>query len=117
VMNADGSNQQRISFGGGQYATPEWSPRGNLIAFTRIGGGAFRVGVMNPSGGGERLLTNSWQDEAPTWSPNGRVIQFFRTQQGSSRASVMQVDVTGAKERKIATPGDGSDPSWGPILP
>jgi TolB protein len=117
VMNADGSNQQRISFGDGQYATPEWSPRGNLIAFTRIGGGAFRIGVMNPSGGGERLLTNSWQDEAPTWAPNGRVIQFFRTQQGSAKASVMQVDVTGAKERKIATPGDGSDPSWGPILP
>jgi TolB protein len=117
VMNADGTNQQRVSFGGGQYATPEWSPRGNLIAFTRIGGGAFRIGVMNPTGGGERLLTNSWQDEAPTWSPNGRVIQFFRTQQGSSRANVMQVDVTGAKERKIATPGDGSDPAWGPILP
>jgi TolB protein len=117
VMNADGSDQQRITFGGGSYATPEWSPRGNLIAFTKIGGGAFRVGVMNPSGGGERLLTNSWQDEAPTWAPNGRVIQFFRTAQGSSRATVMQVDVTGAKERKIPTQGDGSDPSWGPLLP
>ena len=36
VMNADGSNQHRISFGGGRYATPVWSPRGDLIAFTRI---------------------------------------------------------------------------------
>ncbi|MFM5913894.1 MAG: Tol-Pal system beta propeller repeat protein TolB [Chakrabartia godavariana] len=117
VMNADGSGQQRISFGGGTYATPEWSPRGNLIAFTRIGGGAFRIGVMSPSGNGEKLLTNSWQDEAPTWSPNGRVIQFFRTVQGSGKTSVMQVDVTGAKERKIDTPVDGSDPAWGPILP
>ena len=97
-----------------------WSltgPRGNLVAFTRIGGGAFRIGVMSPSGNGEKLLTNSWQDEAPTWSPNGRVIQFFRTVQGSGKTSVMQVDVTGAKERKIDTPVDGSDPAWGPILP
>src|SRR3546814_2040299 len=39
VMNIDGSNQQRISFGGGRAATPEWSPRGDLIAFTRMGGG------------------------------------------------------------------------------
>ena len=62
VMNADGSNQQRISFGGGRYATPSWSPRGDLIAFTRIGGG-FRIGVMSPSGGGEKLLTNGWSDE------------------------------------------------------
>ena len=116
-MNADGSDQQRISFGGGSYATPEWSPRGNLIAFTKITGGAFRIGVMSPAGNGEKLLTDSWQDESPTWSPNGRVIQFFRTQQGSGKASVMQVDVTGAKERRIETPVDGSDPAWGPILP
>lgn len=117
VMNADGTGQQRISFGGGNYATPEWSPRGNLVAFTKIGGGSFRIGVMSPSGGGEKLLTNSWQDEAPTWSPNGRVIQFFRTYQGSGKTSVMQVDVTGAKERRIETPVDGSDPAWGPLLP
>jgi len=117
VMNADGSNQHRISFGGGRYATPEWSPRGDLIAFTRIAGN-FRIGVMSPDGAGERLLTDSWQDEAPTWSPNGRVIQFFRTSQGRSGASsVWQVDLTGTHERRIPTPLDGSDPAWGPILP
>ena len=83
VMNADGSDQQRISFGGGRHATPEWSPRGDLIAFTKIAGN-FRIGIMTPSGGSEKLLTDSWQDEAPSWSPNGRVLQFFRTAQGST---------------------------------
>lgn len=117
VMDSDGSNQRRISFGGGGYATPEWSPRGDLIAFTRIAGN-FRVGVMSPDGSGERLLTNSWQDEAPSWSPNGRVLQFFRTSQGrGGRSSVWQVDLTGRNERRIPTPLDGSDPAWGPILP
>jgi TolB protein len=117
VMNADGTNPRRISFGGGGYATPEWSPRGDLIAFTRIAGN-FRVGVMSPDGGGERLLTDSWQDEAPSWSPNGRVLQFFRTSQGrSGKSSVWQVDLTGRNERRIPTPLDGSDPAWGPILP
>ncbi len=116
VMNVDGSSQERISFGEGQHATPEWSPKGDLIAFTKIGGGAFRVGVMTPGGQSERVLTNAWQDEAPTWSPNGRVIQFFRTTQGTGQTSVWQVDVTGAKQRKIKTPEDASDPSWGAIL-
>jgi TolB protein len=116
VMNADGSNQRRISFGQGRYATPEWSPRADLIAFTRIAGD-FRVGTMRPDGSGERLLTDSWQDEAPTWAPNGRVIQFFRTAKGSGKTSIWQVDLTGANERKLSTPGDGSDPSWGPVLP
>jgi TolB protein len=118
TMNIDGSNQQRISFGGGRYATPEWSPRGDLIAFTKMGGGEFRVGVMTPTGGGERLLTNSWQDEAPTWSPNGRVIQFFRTSPGrEGKSTLWQVDLTGVNLRRLPTPQDGSDPSWGPILP
>ena len=116
VMNADGSDQQRISFGGGRYATPEWSPRGDLIAFTRVSGN-FRIGVMTPSGGSERLLTETWQDEAPSWSPNGRVIQFFRTAKGSGKASVWQVDLTGVNERRIPTPIEGSDPAWGPLLP
>lgn len=116
VMNADGSNQRRISFGGARYATPEWSPRGDLIAFTRTSGN-FRIGVMTPSGGNIRLLTNSWQDEAPTWAPNGRIIQFFRTEQGSGRTGIWQVDLTGANERRLKTPVDGSDPSWGPVLP
>ena len=35
VMNADGSGQKRISFGEGRYSTPVWSPRGDLIAFTK----------------------------------------------------------------------------------
>ena len=90
VMNADGSNQQRISFGGGRYATPVWSPRGDLIAFTQIGGG-FRIGVMSPGGGGEQLLTNGWQDEGPTWSPNGRVLDVLplAPRRGRARRSVV----------------------------
>lgn len=117
VMNADGSDQHRISFGGGRYATPVWSPRGDLIAFTHIGSN-FRIGVMSPSGGGERLLTNSWQDEGPSWSPNGRVISFYRSGQGSSgKADLWTVDLTGRVERKVPTPLDGSDPAWGPLRP
>jgi TolB protein len=73
---------------------------------------------MSPSGGGERILTHGWQDESPTWSPNGRVIQFFRSTPGrSGTSSVWQVDLTGRNIRKIPTPVDGSDPTWGPLLP
>lgn len=116
VMNADGSNQQRISFFGGRSATPEWSPRGDLIAFTHIAGD-LRVAVMTPAGRNMRYLTNSWQDEAPTWSPNGRIVQFFRTAKGAGTASIWQVDLTGRNERKLPTPVGASDPAWGPVQP
>ena len=76
---------QRISFGEGRYATPVWSPRGDLIAFTKINGGQFYIGVMRPDGSGERLLTNGFLVEGPTWAPNGRVLMFFRRAPGNSR--------------------------------
>ena len=117
VMNADGSDQQRISFGGGRYATPVWSPRGDLIAFTRLAG-SFRIGIMSPSGGAEKLLTDDWQDEGPSWSPNGRVVTFYRAGRGSAgKADLWSVDLTGVNERRIPTPLDGSDPAWGPLRP
>ena len=116
VMNADGSDQKRISFFGGRSATPEWSPRGDQIAFTHIAGD-LRIAVISPSGGNMRYLTSSWQDEAPTWSPNGRIVQFFRTEKGSGKTSVWQVDLTGRNERKLPTPVDASDPAWGPVRP
>jgi TolB protein len=115
-MNADGSGQKRISFHGGRAATPEWSPRGDQIAFTHIAGD-FRIAIMSPEGRNLRHLTNSWQDEAPTWAPNGRIVQFFRTEKGSGRTGLWQVDLTGRNERRLQTPVDGSDPAWGPILP
>lgn len=116
VMNADGSGQRRISFGGGQFGTPAWSPRGDLIAYTKIGGG-FRIGIMSPDGGGEKILTDAWQDEGPSWAPNGRVVNFFRTAQGSGKTELWSVDLTGVNERRIPTVLDGSDPSWSALLP
>jgi len=114
VMGADGSGQRRISFGPGRSASPVWSPKGNLIAFTRIGGG-FRIGVMDPAGGGERLLTNAWQDEGPSWAPNGQFVLFHRTAQGSGNATLYAVPVGGGAPRRMPTPQGGSDPSWSPL--
>ncbi len=116
VMRADGEDVKRISFGSGRYATPVWSPRGDLIAFTKIGDAKFRIGVMRPDGSGERLLTDSYQDEAPTWSPNGRVLMFFRLEPRSGATTLWSVDLTGYNERQVPTPLDASDPAWSPIL-
>lgn len=124
VMNADGTNVRRISFsktGSARYATPVWSPRGDLIAFTKIGGRKFRIGVMRPDGSGERLLTNAYQDEGPTWSPNGRVLMFFRTDpaklNGKGKSTLWSVDLTGYNEKQVKTIEDASDPAWSPPMP
>jgi TolB protein len=117
VMSADGSGQNRISFGNGRYSTPVWSPDGKYIAFTRQSGGKFSIGVMTPDGSGERILTEGFHNEGPTWSPNGRVIMFFRESGGEGGGpQLYSVDITGYNEQKVTTPGFASDPAWSPRL-
>src|SRR4029078_8082302 len=55
VMSSSGGADRRISYGDGRYATPVWSPRGDYIAFTKITGGRFGIGIMRPHGSGEQL--------------------------------------------------------------
>jgi TolB protein len=122
VMAANGDNVRRISFGSGRYGTPVWSPRGDLIAFTKIAEGEFFIGVMRPDGSGERLLTKAFLVEAPTWAPNGRVLMYFKQSPSDSRGQgggsrLYSIDLTGYNEREIATPADGSDPAWSALLP
>lgn len=117
VMNADGGNPQRISFRQrASYATPVWSPRGDLIAFTRLAGGTFAIGVMKPDGSGERILVEDFLVEGPTWAPNGRVLMFFRQSRHNRIPRLFTIDLTGHNEREIFTPDGGSDPAWSPLV-
>lgn len=119
VMDANGGGVQRVSYGSGRYGTPVWSPRGDLIAFTKMEGGQFYIGIMKPDGSGERLLTQSWLDEGPSWAPNGRVIVFSRESPGGSsgnRSRLYSVDISVGNVRELTTPMDASDPAWSPLL-
>jgi TolB protein len=115
-MAATGGGAQRISFGEGSYSTPVWSPRGDYIAFTKQGGGAFAIGIMKPDGSGERILTSGFHNEGPTFAPNGRVVMFFRDPGGNSGPSLYTVDISGRNELRVPTPGFASDPAWSPLL-
>jgi hypothetical protein len=71
VMNADGTNQQQLTFGDANSIEPVWSPDGSKIAFTSHAG-AVGAGndilVMNPNGSKPTNLTNDPADDAgPDW--------------------------------------------------
>jgi len=114
VMPAGGGAPQRISFGEGRYSTPVWSPRGDLIAFTKQTRGQFAIGVMTPEGQRERILTSGFHNEGPTFAPNGQVLMFFKEQGGTPR--VFSIDVSGRFEQQVQTPALASDPAWSPLL-
>src|SRR5262249_21774263 len=107
----------RISFGDGSYGTPVWSPRGDLIAFTRRSGGNFAIGVIRPDGSGERILTEGFHNEGPTWAPNGRVLMFFRNTPGANGGpQLWRIALTGFAEYRVPPPAFASDPAWSPLL-
>ncbi len=117
VMGAGGGAAKRISFGeGARYSTPVWSPKGDLIAFTRQKAGAFGIGVMKPDGSGERIITEGYHNEGPTWAPNGLYLMFFRDPGGQAGAKLFMADIFGRGEFPVPTPSWGSDPSWSPLL-
>ncbi len=121
IMDNDGRKVKRISYNKGRYATPVWSPRGDVIAFTKMLGGEFFIGIMRTDGTAERLLARGFLVEAPTWAPNGRVLMYYKQNRFEAdgtggKTKLYKVDITGFNESIINTPADASDPAWSPLL-
>ncbi len=123
IMDAGGGGVRRISFGAGRYATPVWSPRGDLIAFTRLGSGSFGIGVMHPDGSGERILSESFDVEGPTFCPNGPRSDVLPRDPGARQPRLRLLGPAGVdrhhrifNERAVQTATDASDPAWSPLL-
>jgi TolB protein len=112
MMGAGGGQAQRISYGDGSYSTPVWSPKGDLIAFTKQSAGQFSIGIMNPDGSNERLLTSSYHAEGPTWAPNGRYIMFFQDPGGNGGPALHSIDIWGRNPLTVTTESFASDPAW-----
>ena len=132
IMNADGSNLQRLSTGGNgtDDNLADFSPDGTKIAFvsdrtdpnisvcrtTPIGGFAcnWQIYVMNADGTNQqRLTTEPAADTYPEFSPDGTKILFDSTRSGSSAVYTMHSDGTHIQQLTADTLGAG-DSNWSP---
>ena len=118
IMESDGSNVKRISFSKSRakYFQPVWSPRSDLISFTKQTEGTFYIGVISPDGSDERLIANGYMVESPTWSPNGRYIMYTREASIRDKSQIDMIDLTGRNRRRIPTQKGATDGSWSPLL-
>ena len=106
---------KRITHGKGLYGTPVWSPRGDLIAFTKVRKGRFYIGVMRTDGTGERFYRKLLPRGTimVTKRKSFNILQrnkIDKTGKGFT-AKLWSIDITGYNERKIKTETDASDPS------
>ena len=106
VMNADGSNQTRLTNNMFSDSGPSWSPDSNKITFGTNRDGNFEVYSMNANGSNQVNLTNnSSSDFDPVWSPDGNRIAFlsFRDSGQSAPQEIFQMNSDGSSPIRITT--------------
>jgi len=118
VMSAAGSAPQLISryvFGERGYATsPDWSPRGDRIAYQAWVENTFQIVTVNPNGGDRRVMTSAGSNEDPSWAPDGRHLVFASA--GRRGNSLLILDVVSGQIRTLTSGQVDQLPDWSSSL-
>jgi Tol biopolymer transport system component len=81
VMNVETKAVTTLTSGYDNF--PLWSPRGDLIMFSRLDKGDYDIFTVKPDGTGVRRLTSSPGNDAHQgWSPDGEEIVFASSRMG-----------------------------------
>lgn len=93
VMDADGSNQTRLTNNPYHDTRPTWSPDGNKVAFVSDRDGNEEIYAIDADGSNlVRLTHTSASDISPAWSPDGKKIAFVSDRNGHKNIFVMRAD-------------------------
>jgi Tol biopolymer transport system component len=97
-------------------ARPDWSPKGDLVAFQSFKGGTFHIWLMKPDGTGVRQLTEGHADDRePRFSPDGKKVAFSSDRAFKGNYDIWVADVgTGKLTQWTSTPADEFEPAWSP---
>jgi TolB protein len=71
---------KRLTYSGTYNTSPNFSPKGDLIAFVCRVEGSFEICVMNADGSDQRILTSGGLNDSPHFSPCGRYIIYSSNQ-------------------------------------
>ncbi len=121
VMSARGGEAELISpyvYGrGGYYTSPDWSPRGDQVAFHgRIRRGRYQILVADVEDAGRKViqLTDEGNNEDPSWAPDGRHLVFVGERNWGFGLFV--VDAVTGRLRTLVGGVRASVPDWSPPL-
>jgi Tol biopolymer transport system component len=128
IMNVETKTSTMLSNGYDNF--PLWSPRGDLIMFSRLAEGNYEIYSIKPDGASVKRLTNARGNDAHmAWSPDGEFIVFASTRMGFKdemtytdapqpygEIFVMRYDGTNVQQLTDNQWEDGT-PAWQPTRP
>jgi Tol biopolymer transport system component len=126
IMNLETSAATWLTKGYDNF--PLWSPRGDLIMFSRLAEGDYDIYTIKPDGTGlKRLTTSHGNDAHQAWSPDGEQIVFASSRMGYKDEGVytdapqpygelfvMRYDGTNVRQLTDNQWEDGT-PAWQPV--
>jgi hypothetical protein len=114
-IEPDGSGKTTLADTTDPETQPAWSPNGSRIAYTRGGGTASTIWLMNADGSNQTSLSTpleEYRDFDPAWSPDGLQVVFTRrTIDQSAPDRLVIVDVNTQGEQSLT---EGMQASWSP---
>ncbi|HEX2095397.1 MAG TPA: hypothetical protein VHG28_23575 [Longimicrobiaceae bacterium] len=94
----------------GYNTSPDWSPRGGLVAYHTRVGGSPQIAIVDAAGGGRpRLLTSRGINEDPSWAPDGRHVVFASDRNGGG---LFVMDVVSGRTRQLLRGRGYGLPDW-----
>lgn len=111
MMDANGYNISRFSFGGNYNTSPSWSPDGERITFAGRYEGRNQIFIARRDGSEIIMLTSSGNNEEPSFSQDGRFIVFSSDRNGYKAIYMMRA--TGGAQKRISPYGlKAFGPQW-----
>ena len=91
---------------------PDWSPKGDAVAFQSFKGGTFHIWLMKPDGTGVRQLTDGHGDDRePRFSPDGKKVAFSSDRGFKFNYDIWVADVDSGKLTQwTSSPADEFEP-------
>ncbi|MGH2660632.1 MAG: TolB family protein [Actinomycetota bacterium] len=123
VMDADGTNVQRLTDGRFSDYSPAWSPDGTQIAFVRYGREGAGLYVINADGSAVRQVAGPGVEifGAPAWSSDGTSIAIaVNGAKNGPPGGILLLPADGTGEGTMIPgteaeyPGYVSNPAWSP---
>jgi len=120
VMDAEGTNQKRLTHTMVNERYPAWSPDGSKIAFSSVMNEDFVMSVMDADGTDRRNLTEEVLDGRtrlifhPAWSPDGRTIAYRFAEGGLDPGGIHLMTADGLYLKPLSDLHKGADyaPDW-----